>query len=82
MLELDGVGASVQLDSALVLTSNSIAASPALTLGEVFSSLLLSDRTDGLFPTLVVDEQGVALGLVYSSKESVQAAMAQRKGTR
>lgn len=29
----------------------------------------VSDRPDGLFPTVVVDEQGVALGLVYSSCE-------------
>lgn len=28
---------------------------------------LTSDRPDGLFPTVVVDEQGVNLGLVYSS---------------
>lgn len=38
-----------------------------------FSNIILvsqvSDRPDGLFATVVVDEQGIALGLVYSSKE-------------
>ncbi|KAF2721363.1 histidine biosynthesis trifunctional-protein [Polychaeton citri CBS 116435] len=43
------------------------------------SGLLLaqakSDRTDGLFTTLVTDERGIALGLVYSNAESVTESM-------
>ena len=39
------------------------------------ASLLLSraksDRPDGLYTTLVTDERGIALGLVYSNEESV-----------
>ncbi|KAI9660045.1 MAG: trifunctional histidinol dehydrogenase [Bathelium mastoideum] len=34
-----------------------------------------SDRPDGLFTTLVTDERGVALGLVYSSQESVRESL-------
>ena len=34
-----------------------------------------TDRPDGLFTTVVVDEHEVALGLVYSSKESIRAAV-------
>ena len=30
---------------------------------------LVTDRPDGLWPTVVVDERGIALGLVYSSRE-------------
>jgi phosphoribosyl-ATP pyrophosphohydrolase/phosphoribosyl-AMP cyclohydrolase/histidinol dehydrogenase len=30
-----------------------------------------SDRTDGLIPTVVTDERGIALGLVYSNRESL-----------
>jgi phosphoribosyl-ATP pyrophosphohydrolase/phosphoribosyl-AMP cyclohydrolase/histidinol dehydrogenase len=39
-----------------------------------------SDRPDGLFTTMVVDEQGVALGLCYSSKESISKALETRTG--
>ncbi|EEB07313.1 phosphoribosyl-AMP cyclohydrolase/phosphoribosyl- ATP pyrophosphohydrolase His7 [Schizosaccharomyces japonicus yFS275] len=35
----------------------------------------VTDRPDGLYTTLVVDELGGALGLVYSSKESVAESM-------
>ncbi|KAF2189180.1 tri-functional histidine biosynthesis protein [Zopfia rhizophila CBS 207.26] len=34
-----------------------------------------SDRPDGLFSTLVTDERGVALGLVYSNEESVAESL-------
>ena len=33
------------------------------------------DRKTGLYPTTVVDERGVALGLVYSNKESIAEAL-------
>lgn len=43
------------------------------------SSVLLanatSDRQDGLFTTLVTDERGIALGLVYSSPKSVSESL-------
>ena len=38
-------------------------------------SQLKSDRIDGFFPTIVTDESGVALGLCYSSYESLVAAV-------
>ena len=48
------------------------------------ASLLLSqartDRTDGLFTALVTDEQGIALGLVYSSAESVAESLRSGRG--
>ncbi|KAL9078754.1 MAG: hypothetical protein Q9157_002342 [Trypethelium eluteriae] len=34
-----------------------------------------SDRPDGLITTLVTDERGIALGLVYSSQESVSESL-------
>ena len=34
-----------------------------------------SDRPDGLFPTVVTDEHGVCLGLVYSSEKSIETAL-------
>lgn len=39
-----------------------------------------SDRPDGLFTTLVTDERGVALGLVYSSEESVAESLRTGRG--
>ncbi|CAH0515887.1 unnamed protein product [Peronospora belbahrii] len=40
-----------------------------------FVRCLRTDRPDGLFTTVVVDEAGVALGLVYSSAESIMVAV-------
>ncbi|CAG8586148.1 10431_t:CDS:2 [Acaulospora colombiana] len=51
-----------------------------LNIADVFSCSLKSDRPDGLFVTVVVDEGGVALGVVYSSTESVREAIKTRKG--
>ncbi|MFW5834571.1 MAG: HisA/HisF-related TIM barrel protein, partial [Pseudomonadota bacterium] len=51
-----------------------------MDLGDAIAAPLLSDRPDGLIPTLVVDEQGVALGLVYSSEASIKEAVATRRG--
>jgi phosphoribosyl-ATP pyrophosphohydrolase/phosphoribosyl-AMP cyclohydrolase/histidinol dehydrogenase len=49
-----------------------------------FVDLLLfnskSDREDGLLATMVTDRQGVALGLCYSSKESIEKALETRTG--
>lgn len=49
-----------------------------------FVELLLvhakSDRADKLFPTVVVDEQGVALGLCYSSPESISESLKTKSG--
>lgn len=45
-----------------------------------FVQCLRTDRPDGLFTTVVADEAGVALGLVYSSKESILAAVASGRG--
>jgi phosphoribosyl-ATP pyrophosphohydrolase/phosphoribosyl-AMP cyclohydrolase/histidinol dehydrogenase len=39
-----------------------------------------SDRPDGLFTTLVTDERGIALGLVYSSEESVAESLKTGRG--
>jgi phosphoribosyl-ATP pyrophosphohydrolase/phosphoribosyl-AMP cyclohydrolase/histidinol dehydrogenase len=42
-----------------------------LSLADAFLATAKTDREDGLYTTIVVDEQNKALGLVYSSKESV-----------
>ena len=49
-------------------------------LGELLSLHSRSDRSDGLFSTVVVDEYGVALGLVYSSSQSLVTACTEQRG--
>ena len=46
-----------------------------------FESVLVSDRPDGLWSTVIVDPLGVALGLAYSSRESLAHAIEHRVGT-
>ncbi|KAF9970003.1 trifunctional histidinol dehydrogenase [Actinomortierella ambigua] len=51
-----------------------------INLARAFLANVKSDRADGLIPTVVVDEQGASLGLVYSSIESVVESFRTRKG--
>ena len=48
---------------------------PPLDLGPCIVSCVRTDRSDGLFPTLVLETDGTALGLVYSSPDSISAAL-------
>lgn len=70
--ELDALGADAQVGMALY--------TGRLDLGDAISAPLRSDRPDGLWPTVVADEHGAALGLVYSSAESVREAVRTRSG--
>lgn len=69
---LDEIGADAQIGMALY--------SGALSLADAFAAPLQSDRADGLWPTVVVDENGAALGLAWSSRESLQSAITSRRG--
>ncbi|KAK3073990.1 trifunctional histidinol dehydrogenase [Teratosphaeriaceae sp. CCFEE 6253] len=55
-------------------------ASGAIRVASLLLAQTKSDRADGLFTTLVVDEQGVALGLVYSNEESVAESLRSGRG--
>lgn len=46
----------------------------------LITSAIHSDRADGLFPTVVSDEHGVCLGLVYSNEKSVETALKLGRG--
>lgn len=52
----------------------------SLGLADAFAAPLGSDRADGLWPTVVVDRGGRALGLVYSNLQSLTAALEERAG--
>ncbi len=69
---LDRMGADAQIGMAIY--------TGRLALADAFAAPLISDRPDDLWPTVVVDELGAALGLVYSSLESLRAAFEQRRG--
>jgi len=47
----------------------------ATQLGMSYAACLKTDRADGFYPTIVVTRSNEALGLVYSSKESIIAAL-------
>lgn len=52
----------------------------ALDFADAIGAAARSDRPDGLIPTVVVDESGVALGLAYSSRDSLREAVTTRSG--
>ncbi|KAJ6442936.1 histidinol dehydrogenase [Purpureocillium lavendulum] len=54
--------------------------SSKVLLSKVIAAYWKSDRQDGLVPTVVTDEAGVALGLAYSSEESIGEALKTQKG--
>lgn len=47
---------------------------------DAFWACLRVDRDDGLVPTVVVDDHGVALGLVYSNRESLRESVRTGRG--
>ncbi|RPB26168.1 tri-functional histidine biosynthesis protein [Terfezia boudieri ATCC MYA-4762] len=51
-----------------------------LSVAEVICAAAATDRADGLLTTLVVDERGVGLGLVYSSQASVSESLRTGRG--
>ena len=69
---LDRVGADAQVGMALYRGT--------LELADAFAAPLRSERSDGLWPTVVADDRGAALGLVWSSVESIRAAIDEGRG--
>lgn len=51
-----------------------------ITVHRLITGVMQSDRADGLFSTVVVDEYDVCLGLVYSNHESIATALRLRSG--
>ena len=49
--------------------------------GDVILAGLVTDRPDNLYTTLVVDNRGVALGVVYSNQQSIRELLASGRGT-
>ena len=68
---LDQAGADAQVGMALY--------SGSLSIGDAFGAPLKETAT-GLWPTVVSDEHGKTLGLVWSSRESLRRAVEERRG--
>lgn len=69
---LDRVGADAQVGMAIY--------TGRMPLADAIAAPLTSDRPDALWPTVVVNEHGVALGLAYSDLESLREAVRLRRG--
>ena len=69
---LDGIGADAQVGMALY--------SGRLSLGEAVAAPLARPLPGGIWPTVVCDESQRALGLVWSTRESVARAVTERRG--
>lgn len=70
--ELDQIGADAQVGMALY--------TGRLALADAVAAVMSSDRQDGSWPTVVVDEHGVALGLAWSNRESLAQALESGRG--
>ncbi len=69
---LDALGADAQVGMALY--------TGGLGLADAFAAPLRSDRPDGLWATVVADERGRTLGLAWSDRASLTAAIERRRG--
>src|SRR6266480_3831996 len=70
--ELDRIGADAQVGMALY--------TGRLLLGDAVAAPLAKPLDGAVWPTVVCDEWGHALGLVWSTRESLVRAIAERKG--
>lgn len=87
---VDGTSSEELIDFAQKCGGIPILPSTSLTTDKADSSKLLlskaisknwkSDRPDGLLPTVVTDESGIAMGLAYSSEESILEALRTQTG--
>lgn len=76
--ELQSIGATLVIPtSQLTLISTS---GKRINIADAFLAPIVSDRPDGLFPTIVSTETGHSLGLVYSSVQSVRESIVTGKG--
>ncbi len=57
------------------LTMDNTSSKDLLSVPAVIGAAWTSDRSDHLIPTIVTDERGTAMGLVYSSQESLSESL-------
>jgi phosphoribosyl-ATP pyrophosphohydrolase / phosphoribosyl-AMP cyclohydrolase / histidinol dehydrogenase len=64
------------------LTMENTSTKDLLSVPAIIAASWTSDRNDHLIPTIVTDERGIALGLVYSSQESLSESLKTGTGKR
>ncbi|KAK0665641.1 histidinol dehydrogenase-domain-containing protein [Cercophora samala] len=77
------IGVAAQAGAIPILPSTGVTSKEQagkLAVPKILAASWKSDRADGLIPTVVVDEHDTALGLVYSSEESVGEALRTQTG--
>ncbi|VBB72618.1 Putative Histidine biosynthesis trifunctional protein [Includes: Phosphoribosyl-AMP cyclohydrolase] [Podospora comata] len=77
------IGVAAQVGAIPILPSTDVTSKEQagkLAVPKILAASWKSDRADGLIPTVVVDEHDTALGLVYSSEESVGEALRTQTG--
>ena len=62
------------------LTIDSEAFPHLIAAHHLITAVVVSDRSDGLFPTVVSNERGICLGLVYSDEKSIECALSSGRG--
>ncbi|KZM19046.1 trifunctional histidinol dehydrogenase [Ascochyta rabiei] len=72
--------AAIPIVAAKDLTVDAQKEPSSISVAKLVMANATSDRPDGLFTTLVTDERGIALGLVYSSEESVAESLRTGRG--
>ena len=70
----------VAIISAKDLTSDHVKYPDLMPVHTLITTIISTDRADGLFPTVVSDERGICLGLVYSSEKSIEIALRRSRG--
>ncbi len=66
-------------DRLAVIDADWIEENPKI-IADYYQAILKSDRPDGLWPTIICDPLGIALGLAYSNRESLLHAIESRQG--
>ncbi|KIY74060.1 histidine biosynthesis trifunctional-protein [Cylindrobasidium torrendii FP15055 ss-10] len=76
--QIVGINATLVIPAAQLTLDQSTGSQ--INIADAFTAPLVSDRPDGLFPTVVSSEVGQTLGLVYSSLESVKESILTGRG--
>ncbi|KAI9817130.1 MAG: trifunctional histidinol dehydrogenase [Pycnora praestabilis] len=71
---------AIPIIPASLLTIDSKANPDLIPVSTLILANAKSDRPDGLYSTIVTDERGIALGLVYSSAESISESLRTKRG--
>jgi phosphoribosyl-ATP pyrophosphohydrolase/phosphoribosyl-AMP cyclohydrolase/histidinol dehydrogenase len=75
VVDLARENSAIAIIPAAHLTMENESTKDLFSVPSVIAASWASDRSDHLIPTIVTDERGIALGLVYSSQESLSESL-------